>query len=134
MEILWSPIVFSCDATFSCVSSPVQRKMARLLKYLQFRDYKSKLLKTVEEEEQQQDTGTHVTPQFSCRLNCYLKSWFWSRWSPAAAATRPGFSPVDGSDWRTPDVSRATGGPRQTGEDGGQRSRGVETVRAGSFC
>lgn len=34
-----------------------QRKVARLLKYLQFRDYKSKLLKAVEEEETQQDTG-----------------------------------------------------------------------------
>lgn len=33
-----------------------KRKVARLLKYLQFRDYKSKLLKAVEEEETQQDT------------------------------------------------------------------------------
>lgn len=32
-----------------------KRKVARLLKYLQFRDYKSKLLRTVEEEEPQQE-------------------------------------------------------------------------------
>lgn len=37
-----------------------QRKVARLLKYLQFRDYKSKLLKTVEDDETQQDTGTYI--------------------------------------------------------------------------
>ncbi|XP_078787771.1 transcription initiation protein SPT3 homolog isoform X2 [Oryzias latipes] len=34
-----------------------KRKMARLLKYLQFRDYKSKLLKSLEEEELLQDAG-----------------------------------------------------------------------------
>ncbi|MED6290900.1 hypothetical protein CHARACLAT_018145 [Characodon lateralis] len=34
-----------------------KRKLARLLKYLQFRDYKSKLLKTVEEEDTQQEPG-----------------------------------------------------------------------------
>ncbi|KAF6737440.1 Transcription initiation protein SPT3-like [Oryzias melastigma] len=34
-----------------------KRKMARLLKYLQFRDYKSKLLKSLEEEDVQQDAG-----------------------------------------------------------------------------
>ncbi|KAM9344632.1 transcription initiation protein SPT3 homolog [Symphorus nematophorus] len=34
-----------------------KRKVARLLKYLQFRDYKSKLLKTLDEEETQQETG-----------------------------------------------------------------------------
>ncbi|TDH01577.1 hypothetical protein EPR50_G00181620 [Perca flavescens] len=33
-----------------------KRKVARLLKYLQFRDYKSKLLKTVEDEEMLQET------------------------------------------------------------------------------
>ncbi|KAM3862777.1 transcription initiation protein SPT3 homolog [Diretmus argenteus] len=33
-----------------------KRKVARLLKYLQFRDYKSKLLKTMEDEDTQQDT------------------------------------------------------------------------------
>lgn len=32
-------------------------KVARLIKYLQFRDYKSKLLKTVEDEDVQQETG-----------------------------------------------------------------------------
>ncbi|XP_033468910.1 transcription initiation protein SPT3 homolog isoform X2 [Epinephelus lanceolatus] len=32
-----------------------KRKVARLLKYLQFRDYKSKLLKTLEDEEPQQE-------------------------------------------------------------------------------
>lgn len=32
-------------------------KVLRLLKYLQFRDYKSKLLKTVEDEDTQQETG-----------------------------------------------------------------------------
>uniref|UniRef100_UPI003AAA80F0 transcription initiation protein SPT3 homolog n=1 Tax=Centroberyx gerrardi TaxID=166262 RepID=UPI003AAA80F0 len=34
-----------------------KRKVSRLLKYLQFRDYKSKLLKSMEEEDTQQDTG-----------------------------------------------------------------------------
>ncbi|XP_037638512.1 transcription initiation protein SPT3 homolog [Sebastes umbrosus] len=33
-----------------------KRKVSRLLKYLQFRDYKSKLLKSLEEEETQQET------------------------------------------------------------------------------
>ncbi|KAM9364023.1 transcription initiation protein SPT3 homolog [Pholidichthys leucotaenia] len=33
-----------------------KRKVARLLKYLQFRDYKSKLLKNVEDEDTQQET------------------------------------------------------------------------------
>ncbi|CAJ1066767.1 transcription initiation protein SPT3 homolog [Xyrichtys novacula] len=34
-----------------------KKKVARLLKYLQFRDYKSKLLKCVEDEDPQQDTA-----------------------------------------------------------------------------
>uniref|UniRef100_UPI0037E858E8 transcription initiation protein SPT3 homolog n=1 Tax=Semicossyphus pulcher TaxID=241346 RepID=UPI0037E858E8 len=34
-----------------------KRKVGRLLKYLQFRDYKSKLLKSMEDEEPQQETG-----------------------------------------------------------------------------
>ncbi|CAL8298437.1 unnamed protein product [Merluccius merluccius] len=34
-----------------------KRKLSRLLKYLQFRDYKSKLLKSMEEEEVPQETG-----------------------------------------------------------------------------
>ncbi|XP_042289199.1 transcription initiation protein SPT3 homolog [Thunnus albacares] len=34
-----------------------KRKVARLLKYLQFRDYKSKLLKTLEDDDMQQDTS-----------------------------------------------------------------------------
>ncbi|XP_070697101.1 transcription initiation protein SPT3 homolog isoform X2 [Pempheris klunzingeri] len=34
-----------------------KRKVARLLKYLQFRDYKSKLLKTLEDEDMQPETG-----------------------------------------------------------------------------
>ncbi|CAK6980214.1 transcription initiation protein SPT3 homolog [Scomber scombrus] len=34
-----------------------KRKVARLLKYLQFRDYKSKLLKSLEEEDVTQDAG-----------------------------------------------------------------------------
>ncbi|KAM4729653.1 transcription initiation protein SPT3 homolog isoform 1-T1 [Anableps anableps] len=34
-----------------------KRKLARVLKYLQFRDYKSKLLKTLEEEDMQQEPG-----------------------------------------------------------------------------
>uniref|UniRef100_A0A3Q2T997 SPT3 homolog, SAGA and STAGA complex component n=2 Tax=Fundulus heteroclitus TaxID=8078 RepID=A0A3Q2T997_FUNHE len=34
-----------------------KRKLARLLQYLQFRDYKSKLLKTLEEEDAQQEQG-----------------------------------------------------------------------------
>lgn len=43
-----------------------QRKLSRLLKYLQFRDYKSKLLKTVEDEDSQTELGTiavtHIHP------------------------------------------------------------------------
>uniref|UniRef100_A0A1A7X7Z3 Suppressor of Ty 3 homolog n=1 Tax=Iconisemion striatum TaxID=60296 RepID=A0A1A7X7Z3_9TELE len=34
-----------------------KRKLGRLVKYLQFRDYKSKLLKTLEDEDVQQDPG-----------------------------------------------------------------------------
>ncbi|XP_017283627.1 transcription initiation protein SPT3 homolog isoform X1 [Kryptolebias marmoratus] len=34
-----------------------KRKLARLIKYLQFRDYKSKLLKTLEDEDVQQEPG-----------------------------------------------------------------------------
>lgn len=37
-----------------------QTKVARLLKYLQFRDYKSKLLKTIEDEDSQPETGTYT--------------------------------------------------------------------------
>lgn len=40
-----------------------QRKLSRLLKYLQFRDYKSKLIKSMEEEEVPQETGTTSTKQ-----------------------------------------------------------------------
>ncbi|XP_054654928.1 transcription initiation protein SPT3 homolog isoform X1 [Dunckerocampus dactyliophorus] len=35
-----------------------KRKVSRLLKYLQFRDYKSKLLKTLEDDDTQQDAGS----------------------------------------------------------------------------
>uniref|UniRef100_A0A3P8WIA1 SPT3 homolog, SAGA and STAGA complex component n=1 Tax=Cynoglossus semilaevis TaxID=244447 RepID=A0A3P8WIA1_CYNSE len=35
-----------------------KRKVARLLKYLQFRDYKSKLMKTLEDDDTPQETGT----------------------------------------------------------------------------
>ncbi|KAM4591225.1 transcription initiation protein SPT3 homolog isoform 1-T1 [Odontesthes bonariensis] len=38
-----------------------KRKMGRLLKYLQFRDYKSKLLKSLEDEDPQQEAGKRVT-------------------------------------------------------------------------
>ncbi|KAM4591226.1 transcription initiation protein SPT3 homolog isoform 2-T2 [Odontesthes bonariensis] len=37
-----------------------KRKMGRLLKYLQFRDYKSKLLKSLEDEDPQQEAGSSV--------------------------------------------------------------------------
>ena len=37
-----------------------QRKVARLLKYLQFRDYKSKLLKTVEDDDTQPEMGIYI--------------------------------------------------------------------------
>ncbi|XP_054606388.2 transcription initiation protein SPT3 homolog isoform X3 [Nothobranchius furzeri] len=43
-------LFFSC--LFKC-----QKKLARLLKYLQFRDYKSNLLKTLEDEDVQQEPG-----------------------------------------------------------------------------
>uniref|UniRef100_A0A3Q2VTM6 SPT3 homolog, SAGA and STAGA complex component n=2 Tax=Haplochromini TaxID=319058 RepID=A0A3Q2VTM6_HAPBU len=36
-----------------------KRKLARLLKYLQFRDYKSKILKTLEDEDTQAESGIH---------------------------------------------------------------------------
>ncbi|TNN62803.1 Transcription initiation protein SPT3 [Liparis tanakae] len=39
-----------------------KRKVARLLKYLQFRDYKSKLLKTLEDEDVHQDTDRTAAP------------------------------------------------------------------------
>ncbi|KAM6916441.1 transcription initiation protein SPT3 homolog [Xenentodon cancila] len=35
-------------------------KMARLLKYLQFRDYKSRLLKSLDDEDAQQEPGSHT--------------------------------------------------------------------------
>ncbi|XP_061915300.1 transcription initiation protein SPT3 homolog [Entelurus aequoreus] len=38
-----------------------KKKMSRLLKYLQFKDYKSKLLKTLEDEDTQQDSGASGT-------------------------------------------------------------------------
>uniref|UniRef100_A0A3Q3VZA6 SPT3 homolog, SAGA and STAGA complex component n=1 Tax=Mola mola TaxID=94237 RepID=A0A3Q3VZA6_MOLML len=38
-------------------------KVARLLKYLQFRDYKSKLLKTIEDEDSQPETGSNQRRQ-----------------------------------------------------------------------
>ncbi|XP_072246663.1 transcription initiation protein SPT3 homolog [Leuresthes tenuis] len=37
-----------------------KRKMGRLLKYLQFRDYKSKLLKSLEDEDPQQEPGSSL--------------------------------------------------------------------------
>lgn len=38
-----------------------QMKVARLLKYLQFRDYKSKVLRSLEDDDLLSDTGMHST-------------------------------------------------------------------------
>lgn len=60
----WS--AFFCSSfsfsLFLCVCLK-QRKVARLLKYLQFRDYKSKLLKTLEDDDVPQETGIYTLMQ-----------------------------------------------------------------------
>lgn len=115
----------------SCFSSVHQRKLARLIKYLQFRDYKSKLLKSVEDEEMGQEPGDSPTwikipgrrdedvwLMFVCVRRC---SW----WEPAEAAAGAGLPGMDGSDRGASVVGGATGSRScEAGEDGGQRSPG----------
>lgn len=94
-----------------------QMKVARLLKYLQFRDYKSKLLRSMEDDDLLSDTGIYSTSnaQFSfmtCRL--MFIEWFVliliSCWGQsAAAATGPGLPHLDGSNRRLPLPGRAPG-------------------------
>lgn len=61
--------------------------MARLLKYLQFRDYKSKLLKSLEDDDAQQETGKHTRRHikvFEARVT--LSFYFFSVCRAATAA------------------------------------------------
>lgn len=51
-------LVFLTEYFSGCL---YQIKVARLLKYLQFRDYKSKLLRSLEDDELLPDTGMHAT-------------------------------------------------------------------------
>ena len=53
MEYLW--FITKCISFLSLS----QKKVSRLLKYLQFRDYKSKLLKALEDDDTQQETGSY---------------------------------------------------------------------------
>lgn len=88
-----------------------QGKLARVLKYLQFRDYKSKLLKNLEEEDVQQEPGKQNHPSFltllaliftfdSLSLFAVRGSGCWGESAPAA--TGPGLPGVDGPNWRIP--------------------------------
>lgn len=56
-KLIFSPPSF---LTFICFLIRHQRKLARLLKYLQFRDYKSKLLKNLDDDDTQQEPGTCI--------------------------------------------------------------------------
>lgn len=107
--------------------------MARLLKYLQFRDYKSKLLKTIEDEDAASETGMRPAAHMGIQKSkskiksaglvvfAYGCRWRWCE--PAQAAIGSGFPGVDGSDGRPAVAGRAPGSrPHQTGADGGQRS------------
>ena len=57
MEYLW--FITKCIPLLSLS----QKKVSRLLKYLQFRDYKSKLLKALEDDDTQQETGSYSHTQ-----------------------------------------------------------------------
>lgn len=83
-----------------------QIKVARLLKYLQFRDYKSKLLRSMEDDDLLSDTGMHATSDAWSSFMIYqvnIESFVWQLcrwgwWQSAAAATGSGFSHLDGSN------------------------------------
>lgn len=93
-----------------------QIKVARLLKYLQFRDYKSKLLRSLEDDDLLSDTGIHAPSHtyFSFIDVSELESFVWQLcrrgwWRPAAAATGSGFPHLDGSNRWLPVTGRAPG-------------------------
>uniref|UniRef100_A0A671VN60 SPT3 homolog, SAGA and STAGA complex component n=1 Tax=Sparus aurata TaxID=8175 RepID=A0A671VN60_SPAAU len=71
-----------------------KRKVARLLKYLQFRDYKSKLLKTVEDDETQQDTGAAGVAQRRQRLAQDFLVWMDQTGDLLSLAERQEVDPV----------------------------------------
>lgn len=95
-----------------------QMKVARLLKYLQFRDYKSKLFRSLEDDDLLSDTGIYAASDSSLP---FISGWFimgrdwilsscrrnWCRSTAAAAGS--GFSHLDGSNGWLPVTGRAPG-------------------------
>ncbi|KAM9726208.1 transcription initiation protein SPT3 homolog isoform 1-T3 [Menidia menidia] len=69
-----------------------KRKMARLLKYLQFRDYKSKLLKSLEDEDPQVEPGS--SGQRRQRLLQDFLSWMDQTGELLSLAERPELDPI----------------------------------------
>lgn len=71
-----------------------KRKVGRLLKYLQFRDYKSKLLKSLEDEDPQQETGAAGSNQRRQRLAQDFLVWMDQTGDLLSLAERQEVDPV----------------------------------------
>ncbi|KAM8739320.1 transcription initiation protein SPT3 homolog isoform 1-T2 [Acanthopagrus schlegelii] len=71
-----------------------KRKVARLLKYLQFRDYKSKLLKTVEDDDTQPEMGAAGVAQRRQRLAQDFLVWMDQTGDLLSLAERQEVDPV----------------------------------------
>ncbi|XP_005922538.1 transcription initiation protein SPT3 homolog isoform X1 [Maylandia zebra] len=71
-----------------------KRKLARLLKYLQFRDYKSKILKTLEDEDTQAESGPAGANQRRQRLAQDFLVWMDQTGELLSLAERQEIDPI----------------------------------------